>query len=280
MSIEYSPLLAQDQQDYAASERSHQTTRSSNPGGHHNKSSLRSLSENRFWAFCHKCADTDAEEARNDSATFKGKIAKTSCEVVLMGAFVYGFDWLIHVPFCDFLYKCGCTYIFDGGWDDCNVHNTSGAPKCPWCMASASVAWTTSYLVQAVMFGTYLALLRNRNAAQTQMQIHRAAAATATATAAAAAMSADGSDRYSECIEGKGSESESPEELVATFFHSNLRHWSNCWTGLNGQKHPVFQGILRFLVAPTFMYFLTGTLVGLLFFLFNPHYHVFIFDYS
>ena len=263
MSANYISLLGQGQHDH---DKQTSTTASTTSRSVHDS----------FWTFCHDCADTSSEEAKRDLPTYKSKLLKTTSEVALMGAFVYGFDWLMHDKFCNFLYQCGCTYIFAGGWDDCNVHNASG-PKCPWCMASASVAWTTVYLGQAVMFLTYLAMLRNRRTVK-----HTSAyGAYVTGTdgnnieggIGCSAGASAGSDNMGGGAGGAGGADGAARER-------STGHWSNCWTGLDEDKHPLLRMVIRCVVAPIFMYFLTGTLVGLLFFLFNPHYHVFIFDFT
>jgi hypothetical protein len=116
----------------------------------------------KFWSFCHECADTNALEAIETPEVYRHKLLGTSLEAVTVGVYAYWWDWLMHDVYCDFMFKCGCTWIFAGGWDDCNVHNASG-PKCPYCTASASVAWTTTYLIQVVMFVTFLVMLKRRN---------------------------------------------------------------------------------------------------------------------
>eukprot|EP01102_Stenamoeba_stenopodia_P004219 TRINITY_DN1447_c0_g1_i1.p1 TRINITY_DN1447_c0_g1~~TRINITY_DN1447_c0_g1_i1.p1 ORF type:complete len:212 (-),score=12.46 TRINITY_DN1447_c0_g1_i1:160-741(-) len=58
---------------------------------------------------------------------------------------------ILHNSTCDFIFRCGCTWNWAGGWDKCNVHNASG-PKCPWCLATPAQAWTTSWLVLILMW--------------------------------------------------------------------------------------------------------------------------------
>lgn len=36
------------------------------------------------------------------------------------------------LPYCDFLFKCGCTFPWQSGVDLCNVYQAN-SPHCPWC---------------------------------------------------------------------------------------------------------------------------------------------------
>ncbi len=37
-------------------------------------------------------------------------------------------------PFCGLMFRCGCTSLWSGAADYCNVHQP-GPPHCPWCVA-------------------------------------------------------------------------------------------------------------------------------------------------
>eukprot|EP00913_Durusdinium_trenchii_P005758 g5372.t1 len=79
------------------------------------------------------------------------KEAVSAAAVLIAAAFLCeGFQQVVHNKFCSWLFRCGCTWEWSGGWDNCNVHNASG-PKCPWCVARLSLAWTTDCLPLAVM---------------------------------------------------------------------------------------------------------------------------------
>ncbi|CAL1172065.1 unnamed protein product [Cladocopium goreaui] len=56
-----------------------------------------------------------------------------------------GFQQVVHNKFCNWLFRCGCTWEWAGGWNKCNVRNAFG-PKCPWCVARLSISWTTDCL--------------------------------------------------------------------------------------------------------------------------------------
>ncbi|MBI4484198.1 MAG: hypothetical protein HY652_15085 [Acidobacteria bacterium] len=39
---------------------------------------------------------------------------------------------LLVVPYCGWLFGCGCTWIWAGAVDRCNIHQPT-VPHCPWC---------------------------------------------------------------------------------------------------------------------------------------------------
>lgn len=49
------------------------------------------------------------------------------------------------LPFCDLMYKCGCTYLWAGGVDLCNVY-VPGVPHCPWCEARNPILMALPFL--------------------------------------------------------------------------------------------------------------------------------------
>lgn len=42
------------------------------------------------------------------------------------------FTGVFFINWCNMVYQCGCTFLWAGYADHCNVHNT-GPPHCPWC---------------------------------------------------------------------------------------------------------------------------------------------------
>ena len=109
---------------------------------------------------CHACCAVDVRV--DPPAVRRRKYCSTAFEAAAATTFCYWFERIIHNPFCNFIFKCGCTWNWDGGWDRCNVFNTVGAPKCPWCTAAQNVSWTTDSLLFALMVLTYFSLLANR----------------------------------------------------------------------------------------------------------------------
>jgi hypothetical protein len=78
------------------------------------------------------------------------------CEFVLVSGVVLVADYVFHNPLCNFMFKCGCTWNWAGGWDQCNIHSTDpDVAKCPWCSAPSSVNWITQWGVVGTMIFTY-----------------------------------------------------------------------------------------------------------------------------
>lgn len=82
-----------------------------------------------------------------------GRVVELMFLVGVAGVIYYVF----HNKTCDWMFECGCTWNWDGGWDACNIHNVDG-PHCPYCMSAAP--WTTSWLVMALSgLGYYMVQL-------------------------------------------------------------------------------------------------------------------------
>jgi hypothetical protein len=45
---------------------------------------------------------------------------------------VWGVSLVLVYNLCNLVFTCGCTYVWAGAADGCNVHHASG-PHCPWC---------------------------------------------------------------------------------------------------------------------------------------------------
>lgn len=61
----------------------------------------------RIHEFCYVCASVSGDES---SDVVKKKCISTAIEFTLAGFLCYSFQFLIHNKFCDFLFKCGCTW--------------------------------------------------------------------------------------------------------------------------------------------------------------------------
>mgnify|MGYP003654818294 CR=1 FL=1 len=77
-------------------------------------------------------------------------------EAIAIFFFLWLFRWVFHNPYCGFLFQCGCTWNWAGGWIGCNVHDPT-TPSCPWCSSVPPAL----YLVQGrtdllIMFSSYL----------------------------------------------------------------------------------------------------------------------------
>jgi len=114
----------------------------------------------RWTRFCHACCDVNV--ATDGADTIKAKRCYTACEVLFASQFTFWFQYVIHNKFCNWLFVCGCTWDWDGGWKDCNYF--SKGPKCPWCTARANVSWLTDYFLFALMMCAYAFFLYKRTA--------------------------------------------------------------------------------------------------------------------
>ena len=74
---------------------------------------------NELEIFCHECCSIDSTNDNTDIQ--RGKRLQTFFEMVTNFAFCYGFQYVIHLKFCDAIFKCGCTWRWKGGWIDCNI---------------------------------------------------------------------------------------------------------------------------------------------------------------
>jgi hypothetical protein len=115
----------------------------------------------RIMKFCHNCCGVNIVEESQHRKILLKKYALGFFEVIIAFNYIYWFSTLIHNKFCNFLFKCSCTWEWKGGWKDCNVHSKVG-PKCPWCSARSNISWTTDYLITSLMLIGYLYLLSNR----------------------------------------------------------------------------------------------------------------------
>ena len=62
---------------------------------------------------------------------------------------------LINVtPLCGFLFDCGCTWIWAGLEEKCNIHDVSALHQCPWCSSSFAGILSVSC---SVLAGAWLA---------------------------------------------------------------------------------------------------------------------------
>ena len=119
-----------------------------------------------FFTFCHACSGVEATDTPQEART---KAAATAAEATAAITCCYWFERIIHNKFCNFIFRCNCTWTWAGGWDDCNVHNTVGAPKCPWCTARANVSWTTDSLLFVLMALTFVLCLYRRAKPQSRL---------------------------------------------------------------------------------------------------------------
>lgn len=77
-------------------------------------------------------------------------VAFRMAELGVLVAAVFVWYWVFHNPVCNWLFRCGCTWNWEGGWDACNYHDPSALHKCPFCMSKPPITWFTSYFIMAL----------------------------------------------------------------------------------------------------------------------------------
>lgn len=68
---------------------------------------------------------------------------------------------ILLLPFCNFIYQCGCRLPWQGAADYCNV-NSSVAPHCPWCEPRPLLLMIIPFLTIFAAQGGTMYLLRKR----------------------------------------------------------------------------------------------------------------------
>lgn len=83
-------------------------------------------------------------------------------DIVLITLFSYIWTSLFTTPYCGYLFRCGCSWIWTAnqGMANCNFFKPKAKHKCPFCAASKSVAWIPTHgativmILMTVLFGT------------------------------------------------------------------------------------------------------------------------------
>lgn len=63
-------------------------------------------------------------------------------------------------PLCGFLFDCGCTWIWAGQYEHCNIHDVNALHRCPWC--SSTIAGFLS-VSSSIFAGTWMAFKVGRS---------------------------------------------------------------------------------------------------------------------
>ena len=126
------------------------------PSPSHEPSDSNDFSPSLSFSQDSKYAHFSSSHSRPPSLSPSLLVSLSLCEIVLMIAFAYAFNRIVHNWYCGFLFQCGCTWDYQGGWANCNVHHPD-TPSCPFCDASPSTVWLIDYLtVFLVMAVCYL----------------------------------------------------------------------------------------------------------------------------
>lgn len=64
------------------------------------------------------------------------------------------FTYLFFINWCDWVYGCGCTFLWAGAADHCNIHQPN-PPHCPWCVRTdlSGIAFFVTLAAQAAVAG-------------------------------------------------------------------------------------------------------------------------------
>jgi hypothetical protein len=60
---------------------------------------------------------------------------------------------ILFINFCNFVFGCGCTWLWAGAADHCNIHH-HGPRQCPWCRYSTAGqlgVWLGMVIPQAIV---------------------------------------------------------------------------------------------------------------------------------
>ena len=89
---------------------------------------------------------------------------RNTIEVVVLVAFSMLFSWVFIFPYCGLLFRCGCTWLWAGGIDSCNIFDKD-TPNCPFCTAKPTFLQLVPQWGGAVfmIFGTTLFSLKVTN---------------------------------------------------------------------------------------------------------------------
>jgi hypothetical protein len=84
-------------------------------------------------------------------------ILSFSLKILVLLLLASSVEYVFHNPYCNLLFRCGCTWNWSGGWEKCNFHNLTG-PKCPWCSAPWPLYHFTDWLPQISIVAIFLVL--------------------------------------------------------------------------------------------------------------------------
>lgn len=65
--------------------------------------------------------------------------------------------WIFSMPYCGFVFKCGCTWRLAGGAEECNAFQPDSIDKCPVCVAPRIVIGMSHIFTLIIMIASYYA---------------------------------------------------------------------------------------------------------------------------
>ncbi len=77
---------------------------------------------------------------------------RTTLYKLLLLAAAATFTGVFFINWCHLVYDCGCTFMWAGAADHCNIQ-TAGPPDCPWCARAdlAGIAFFATIGAQAAV---------------------------------------------------------------------------------------------------------------------------------
>jgi len=82
-----------------------------------------------------------------------------TCTCRVLGGSAFAVTSLTYHAICNLVFRCGCSWLFAGGTDTCNIH-VAGPPDCPVCTnVAAGIAFTVALLAA---WGTVVGLVASR----------------------------------------------------------------------------------------------------------------------
>ena len=197
------------------------------------------------------------------------QILWTIFEICLVGLLCWLFVYLFHIRYCGVMYQCGCTWPWNGGVKPCNVFNTQGKPKCPWCSASTYVSWLISSMtVSVIMFISYLLYFYQTRCNSKRKSIHMVSK-DGCMLVSSVELSGQNDDDAIEFNENKDDEpSHSDNDIFET---EQLNDHNRCRCNGCKQKHAfgewdtVLCSLFKRLLVPLFTFAVYDTLLGFIF---------------
>ena len=80
-------------------------------------------------------------------------------QVILVTGFSVAFLYVFLLPLCNFMFQCGCTWMWEGATDQCNAFDDSIPYSCPWCTISETGARVSEISMIISMVVTYLTVM-------------------------------------------------------------------------------------------------------------------------
>jgi hypothetical protein len=85
------------------------------------------------------------------------KVLLRTAEFVVVSLLACIIIWMFLLPYCDFIFQCGCTWKWAGATNECNINDPS-LPSCPWCAAPLWEVRMSQAFIFLCIIATYYGL--------------------------------------------------------------------------------------------------------------------------